>query len=106
MATIREWLDELNFNWKRGRIIYQPCKGHPCWDDPAGAKILEFDDPILDEEFDECMGGDGCPKILAEDNSKVIFPCQYNKSTWLEFIYKNTSLYLDWEKNPLPYPGN
>ncbi len=105
MATIRKWLNELNFDWTKGRIVYQPSEGHPCWSRPVGAMILGHDDPILDKEFDDGIGGDGCPRILAEDESKIIFPCQYNKSSWLEFVYKNTSLYLDWEANVIPYSG-
>ena len=106
MATIREWLNELEFNWEEGRIILQPCEGNPYWGKPLDAKIINPDDPILDEEFNDEIGGDGCPRILAEDDSKIFFPCQYHRSSWLEFVYKNVSLYLDWEENIIPYPGN
>ena len=105
MATLKSWLNDLDFDWESGRIIYQETEGSFCgWDTPIAAMEIGKDDPVLTREFCDGFGGPECPRIVAEDAVAIYFPSQYDGATRLEKIWKDLSKYLD-VKCLTPYPG-
>ena len=106
MGQLKRWLDNLDFDWKSGRIIYQITNdfSSPGWGTPKEALEIDESHRILTEEFDSGFGGPECPRIIAEDKNFIYFPVQYDGSTWLQKISKNIIYYLSPE-NPTPYPG-
>jgi hypothetical protein len=111
MANLRQWLNEENFNWAEGRIIYHPTASSnddfpsPGWSCLKGQPILlPHDSAILDKEFDAGYGGPQCPRIVADDSLKIYFPSQYDGATGLESIYKDVSRYMEGDIQT-PYPG-
>jgi len=105
MATIRNWLNNANFNWKKGLIIHQPTDGgSPGWSCPVSAEIVGVNDEVLDREFDSGFGGPECPRFVAEDDRAIYFPSQYDGSTTIEVVLKDIKSYLNIE-NKTPYPG-
>jgi hypothetical protein len=114
--SIRESLEELEFNWDNGRILLQtvydymgePSK-NPGWEsfnNREGSKdtseYIDFDHPVLDADYDVGYGGPECPRFIAEDDQALYFPAQYDGSTWIEVVYKNIDVYLE---KSTPYPG-
>jgi hypothetical protein len=106
-TTLKKMLDGLGFDWETGRIVHQPVDAAkaPGWSDPVGAEFIEAGDSILTTEFDNGFGAPQCPRFVAEDASAFYFPMQYDGATQLEKVWKDLGKYLDFEKNPTPYPG-
>jgi hypothetical protein len=107
MPTLRKWLDEKDFDWDNGYIIYQEVgeDERPGWGEPISGQYITSDDPILDFEFHNGYGGPECPRIIARDDGAVYFPGQYDGATWLNKIIYDLDVYLDYKNNPTPYPG-
>ena len=105
-ATIREWLNEANFNWATGRVIWQDVENDefPGWDVPLYGQEINLDHAILDKSFNSGYGGPKCPRFIAEDYKCLYFPEQYDGSTSLVVIHKDITHYLNPE-NEAPYPG-
>lgn len=104
MGTLREFLESEGFNYKVGIIIYQEVDGnYPGWtySDVDGV-VIEWDNPVLDMEFETGYGGPHCPRFVASDDVKIYFPVQYDGATWCESIYLDIREYI---KKPTPYPG-
>jgi len=106
MATLRKMLRDAGFDWDSGRIIYQRCEDNcpPGWSGPVEAREIDFNDPILDQEFDDGYGSPEMPRFIAEDDTRIYFPAQYDGLTWIETVYKDIDAYLD-PNNSTPYPG-
>lgn len=110
MATLREWLNELGFDWENGIIVYQPvtedawCPGWAGDDEFLPPRIIPRNHPILDEEFDNGYGAPECPRIVAEDKERVYFPVQHDGATWLVYVYKDVRKYVE-KSEETPYPG-
>jgi hypothetical protein len=108
MSTIREWLNDAEFDWETGTIVYQEVSDEdssPGWTDPSSASVIAPDHPILGKSFHSGYGGPECPRFVAKDDRFIYFPGQYDGSTWLEKVSVNITFYLD-PKNPSPYPGS
>ncbi|HUV67098.1 MAG TPA: hypothetical protein VMW24_24635 [Sedimentisphaerales bacterium] len=110
MATIREWLLEAGFAFKEGRIIWQPVSAEaysPGWCGTNGimdGQEVGWDHDILDHEFDSGFGAPECPRFIAEDDTTMYFPRQYDGATKLVCVRKDIAYYLNHE-HPTPYPG-
>lgn len=107
MATIRKWLNESEFDWKNGHIIYQQVTKDsysPGWGDPEKGEEIESDHFILDHEFYSGYGAPQCPRFFAKDNNAIYFPFQYDGATGIEKIFLDPSYYLT-KDHPTPYPG-
>jgi len=106
MTTVRRFLEECGFDFKLGRIVIQMCDEGvtPGWGDPVSGEAVSNDDPILDYEFYDGFGGPECPRFIAEDGKQIVFPGQYDGSTFSVRIMKDISYYLD-PNHPTPYPG-
>jgi len=102
MTTLRELLNGKDFDWNSGKIIYHETERYPGWDNVTTGKIIESDNSILDLSFDAGYGGPECPRFVADDKDKIYFPVQYDGATWVEFIYKDITIYLT---EATPYPG-
>ena len=107
MATIRELLTKQKFNFKDCKIIYQETEDAdtPGWSNPIAARVIDISDSVLDREFDTGYGGPQMPRFIAEDDTAIYFPVQYDGSTWIAQVYKDINKYLDYENNITPYPG-
>ena len=105
--TIRKWLNEAEFNWERGRIIWGDTGDAPY---PGGAMTkqnieIEHNHPVLDLKFDSDHGGPHCPRFIAYDNVAIYFPAQYDGATWLEKVWRSPKRYLGKTVEKTPYPG-
>ena len=105
MATIRKWLDALDFDWSTGIVLHQPTPGET----PGWAHTVEptcvMPDEVLDQEFDDGFGGPQCPRFVAYDHAFVYFPSQYDGATGPERVPRDPGW---WAENPdaeTPYPG-
>jgi hypothetical protein len=107
MSTLRKWLNNADFDWENGTIIYQPANGYsPGWssgDELSLPRIIANSDPILDHEFESGHGAPWAPRIFARDSRAVYFPGQYDGATWLESVIIDPEHYL--AGNETPYPG-
>ena len=108
MANLREWLNEQEFDWDKGKIVYQYYEEDPThfpgWGSPDKAKIIVKSEPVLDYEFDSGFGGANAPRIIAMDNVAIYIIGQYDGSTWMEKIYKDIDVYANMEAE-VPYIG-
>lgn len=106
MATIRKWLDQVNFNWNNAHIIHQVTEEEepPGWSSPINARVIDVDDPILDLDFHSGYGLPECPRFVADDGEYIYFPDQYDGATGITCVAKNINVYLD-TSNRSPYPG-
>lgn len=117
MKTIRELLDDKDFDWENGVIIYQ----HTDDDDPKMANIIGAEricnmdsfspdastfknHPILDVKFDVGYGSPKCPRFVAKDSKKIYFPAEYDGATWCESVFIDIMEYLNWGNTPTPFP--
>jgi hypothetical protein len=116
MATLREFLNQKEFDWTSGTVLIQWTKpedsvfedevfSRPGWDSTYGASFILPTNPILDKEFSDDYGSPQCPRFIAEDKDFVYFPGTYDGATWCVKIYKEIDHYLDWENNESPYVG-
>ena len=105
-STIREWLNEADFNWATGRVIWQDVEDgeSPGWSNSIAGQEINSDHAILDKSFADGYGSPKCPRFIAEDSRALYFPEQYDGSTSLVVIHKDITYYLNPE-NPTPYPG-
>lgn len=114
MASIREWLNGEGFDWDRGTVIVHDicerygCRPYPGWaygtDDIGARRIVSADDPILDHSFHEGSGGPECPRFVAFDDGRMMFPEQYDGSTELVVVHTDPAHYLT-DDSMTPYPG-
>jgi len=106
MATLREWLNDLSFDWDNGVILYQETKNEsdPFFSDTIRCTYIKKDDPVLDREFYSGFCGPECPRVVAKDKHVIYFPGQYDGSTWLEKVVLDLDYYLD-VNHKSPYPG-
>lgn len=108
MATLRQWLNEAGFDWEHGKIVLQSegdSGSCPGWSPPTAARLMSPRDPQLDIEFNTGYGGPEAPRFIAQDATAIYFSAQYDDATWLERVWCDIALYLDWEHNTIPYPG-
>jgi hypothetical protein len=107
MATIYDWLTELDFDFSSGVIIFQAVEKNeaPGWYDPINAEIINNNHPILHQEFDDGFGSPSCPRFIAKDDQAIYFPYQYDGSTNIQKIWLNIYQYLDFTNHHTPYPG-
>lgn len=110
-SSIREWLNQVDFHWDLGKIIvqfteeeYSDETDSPGWRSPKSASIVQMDHPILTKSFDTGFGSPQCPRFIAEDDEKFIFPSQYDGATSCNILHKDIKKYLD-IKTLTPYPG-
>lgn len=99
MSRIRELLDEADFDWSTGKIIYQEMgkRGNVfSLPEPINAKYINFEDPILDEYFSDC------PPFIAEDKEFIYFPADYDSVIYIKKIRPDISEYLDFKNNHTP----
>ena len=116
MATLRAWLDELNFDWKTGVIVAHTLEDGSYsagWGSSKDAYMFDFRDNtlpdtkanlLLDHEFDEGFGSPEAPRFIAEDENKIYFPYQYDGSTGPVVVHKDIQHYMN-PKHETPYPG-
>ena len=110
MATLREWLTQVGFDWENGVIVYQPVTDEaysPGWawaDHLLPSRVIPHDHSILDEEFDDGHGAPRCPRFVAMDDKRIYFPVQYDGATWVEWVYKDVRNYVG-TTEATPYPG-
>lgn len=110
MAKLRDWLNELNFDWETGQIIFQDieenayCPGWASECDLKNSVLISKDHPILDKEFYSGYGAPECPRFFAKDSKAIYFPVQYDGSTGIEKIIIDVAEYVGSSK-PTPYPG-
>jgi len=109
ITTLRKELNNLNFDWKTGTIIYQYNPNDIedidlLQSDPRvteliynkGIEIYKGYDVIhiLDKEFDNFYPLPKCPCILAEDKENIYVLARYEGANWLEIIKKDIHYYL------------
>lgn len=110
MSTIRQWLDQNNFDWDSARVVFQPvtdgsyCPGWADEDELLPSQIIPTDHSIFDEEFDSSFGCPNCPRFVAYDRDFVYFPVNYDGSTWVEKISLTPESYVG-RTYRTPYPG-
>lgn len=110
MTTLRAQLTEAGFDWTSGRILYHQISDEaysPGWvndNEIIARKFIDFDDEILDKEFEEGYGAPNLPRFIAEDESFVYFPVQYDGATWVGRTAKNITAYLQ-NGSQTPYFG-
>lgn len=123
MATVREWLNELGFDWDNGTIVHQPvenegpetteilgvevCANPPGSRSPLAGNRVERDDLVLDREFDDGYGLPACPRFVAKDREAIYFPVQYDGSTRPARVLLDMRRYIG-DKGEIadsPYPG-
>lgn len=97
ITTLREKLNQKEFDWNTGKIIVQfPYRsGYPDICDGDTRKYILFNDPILDLKFDAGFGAPEMPLFIAEDALKLYFPTEYDGATGVRFIFKDINHYLD-----------
>ena len=104
MATLRNELERVGFDFEHGRILYQETlDGYPGYAGRSDVgKIVEigFDHPILDFDFYNDFGCPEMPRFVAEDRDKIYFPCEYDGSTWVSWIYKDIDKYIEYGITP------
>lgn len=100
MATLREWLKDLKFDWNTGTIIYHD--NNEFKTQYADGCYIESKHPILKKEFWEGFGSAEAPAIFARDKDAIYIICKYDGSTWMEKIYLEEGYYL---KRRVPYVG-
>lgn len=106
MATLREWLTEAGFNWRKSNIIYKKyerrilvCTYHFKLPEQIGNKIMN---DMLDRKFSDGYGSAQCPSIIAKDEKRIYFPGTYDGMTWLESIELDIMKYMIFDT---PYVG-
>lgn len=95
MASLKKWLDEAGFDWDDGILILAVSEGKN--------RLASPDDGLVLGEFCSGYGVPECPSFVAFDRKAIYFPEQYDGSTSLVAVYRDSKRYLDGEK--LPYPG-
>lgn len=104
MATLREELARVGFDFGHGRILYQETlKGSPGFADKYDVgEIVEIDltHPILDFDYDNDYGDFAMPRFVAEDKDKIYFPCEYDGQCWVGWVYKNIDRYIEYGLTP------
>lgn len=114
MATIRQWLNDAEFNWENAVIVYHDVRGK----EPGFSKGEEVFSQVLtramgpygpiaqmlDTEFKDGHGGAYAPRFIADDGKFLYFPEQYDGATTLVKVAKTIEYYLDLN-NQTPYPG-
>lgn len=106
-SCIQEWLISAQFHWEKGTIVIQFAEedeDSPGWAHGITAEKVQKDHSILLKSFYSGFGGPQCPRFIAEDDEKFIFPTQYDGATGWEVLYKDINKYLD-VKTLTPYPG-
>jgi len=122
-TTLRRELRKVGFDFRKGRIIYQPIKecdfeyegivgrytpspGYADEDEVEAPIEIDVNHPILDHVFATDSCSPDIPRFVAEDDKKIYFPCKgYNgDSTWVGWVYKDISEYIE-SKGYLPYLG-
>ena len=88
MTTLRIELNEAEFDWENGRILWQP-DGDGWGEGKKPIEEITSDHPIFDEEFDGGYGAPEMPSFFAEDNENIYFPGQYDGATWVAAISKH-----------------
>lgn len=116
MTTIRDYLEELEFDWSNGIIVTQLTDdGYEDTFYDEKTKSLKFNlitddydkeelDKLLDFEFDDGCGCTEMPCFIAEDSKFTYVVGTYDGSTWVEKISKDLDHYLNLE-NDIPYIG-
>lgn len=106
METIRNWLEEAEFDWDNGKIVYQDTgDGYPGWSREGPRELIPHDHPILTKEFDAGYGGPECPRFVAQDLKAIYFPYQYDGATGIEKVFRDVDDYLRSPEVETPYPG-
>lgn len=110
MATIRQWLKDVGFEFDNSIIIFQDvteeayCPGWAADYELKDTVVIPSNHPVLDLEFDDGYGSSRCPRFLAKDSKSIYFPTQYDGSTSITVIQHNLDFFIGNNK-PLPYPG-
>ena len=102
MPTLREWLNDSQFDWSTGIIVYQETEYY--WDDPIKAEQIDFYRPILDKIFDDGFGGPEAPLFIASDVDFLYFADNYDGAQRINKIAKDITFYLDIQHR-IPVPG-
>ena len=110
MATLREFLDDVAFDWDGGLVVYQPVTSgsySPGWGTAEPGRLIGKNDPILDFDFDAGYGALNCPRFFARDGKAVYFPVQYDGATCPERVVIAVEEYTrtDGKHRETPYPG-
>ena len=111
MATIHQWLVDVNFDFASGTILYQPVKDEedyetaPGWTEPTNGIFIDEKHPILHKDFEDGFGSPQCPRFIAKDNQAIYFPTQYDGATNIQKVWLDLHQYLDFNNHYTPYPG-
>ena len=99
-TTIKKELDQLNFDWDSGKIVYQHLKG---WgdiftlpEDKWYARLItDSEDEVVNRAFD---ADDSLrwPRFIAIDGEYVYFIAFYESDVWLEAIPLDITKFLDY----------
>lgn len=116
MATLRRWLDGAKVDWQSLKMVVHTLSDDsycPGWGSGKKAVLFDFTKPgaldvsphpLLDHNFNDGYGAPQAPRFIAQDKTRIYFPCQYDGSTWLEVVEKDLDAYMDPAKST-PYPG-
>ena len=89
MATIRDCLDELGFDWEHGKIVLQ------VWgrQKSMSSELIAHDNAVLDGVLD-CFDA---PSLIAEDRERIYrtTTSAYESSIQMVAIFKDVTKYLD-----------
>jgi len=102
MATLKEWLDELEFDYDSGEFILWDNKGEVySWEEDAPKKSILVAKGredilllgILTREFDDGYGSPEAPHFIAYDKDFIYLPASYDGSTWAYKVARNSEYY-------------
>lgn len=98
MATLRRWLDSVNFDWSTGKVIVQTGfnqgYGSLCPEGDGKSRLLDPSDPLLDIRFVTKDGLVYLPEFIAEDSKRIYFKIIYRNSGIVDYVNKDLCSYL------------
>lgn len=98
-STLRTELDRLDFNWERGGMMVQEGNYRVA----KSLRIIEEDDPLLDERWSNGPGYLDVPRFIAADDDAVYVVQRDGRGCGLKRIYKEPARYMDLHED-IPYP--
>lgn len=106
MDTIRKLLNNEEFDWENGIIIFNPKSSYTkaiLYDHLGGARQVDKSDSILDIEFDSgAYTIPRIPPIVAKDNKYIYIIAAYVGNVWIDKVHIDISEYIN---EPIPMFG-
>lgn len=96
MATIRKWLEEVDFDFENGNLIWRK-SGTP-WEERRLWMRIDTSHPELDREFDNGYGGAEAPQIVAWNEETIWQVREYDGSEWLEGSERDPAVLIGTER--------